>query len=115
MRYVTGDDGWVQRLLYDELGNCVGVLPKSGRVQMADVVVLCTGANTAALIDAKDEIVARSHCVGVIQLTQEEAERYRDLPIVDDFEQGTPHVNVSSEESKTDDSVIRNFVPTRRE
>jgi len=49
---------------------------------------LSTGANTAALVDAKDEIVARSHCVGVMQLTPSEAEKYKNLPIVDDFEQG---------------------------
>ena len=52
------------------------------------MVVICTGANTATLIDAKDEIIARSHCVGIIQLTPEEVIKYKDLPIVDDFEQG---------------------------
>ncbi|TPX15852.1 uncharacterized protein E0L32_000186 [Thyridium curvatum] len=88
VEYVTGDRGWVQRLLFDDKGTCIGVLSKNGEAHFADAVVLCTGANTAALIDAKDEIVARSHCVGVIQLTQEEAEKYKNLPIVDDFEQG---------------------------
>jgi sarcosine oxidase/L-pipecolate oxidase len=52
------------------------------------VVIICTGANTATLIDSKDEIIARSHCVGVIQLTPEEVIKYKNLPIVDDFEQG---------------------------
>lgn len=88
VEYVTGDCGWVQRLLFDENGACIGVLANNGETHLADAVVLCTGANTAALIDAKDEIVARSHCVGVIQLTLEEAERYKNLPIVDNFEQG---------------------------
>ena len=64
-------------------------MTKNGEAHLADIVILSTGANTAALIDAKDEIVARSHCVGVIQLTPEEAFKYRNLPIVDDFEQGT--------------------------
>jgi sarcosine oxidase/L-pipecolate oxidase len=78
----------VQQLLYDDRGVCIGALTKNDEAHLADVVVLCTGANTAALIEAKDEIVARSHCVGVNQLTPQEAEKYRSLPIVDDFEQG---------------------------
>lgn len=88
VQYVTGDAGWVQRLLYDDQGRCIGVLSKSGEAHLADVVILCTGANTAALVDAKNEIVARSHCVGVIKLTPQEVQKYKNLPIVDDFEQG---------------------------
>lgn len=89
VHYVTGEAGWVQRLLYNDNGACIGALTKDGQTHLSDVVVLCTGANTAALIEAKDEIVARSHCVGVIKLTSQEIERYKNLPIVDDFEQGT--------------------------
>lgn len=88
VNYVTGDAGWVKKLIYDDSGKCVGALGNNGQAHLADIVVLCTGANTAALIDAKDEIVARSHCVGVIQLTPDEVQKYKDLPIVDDFEQG---------------------------
>ena len=89
---MTGDRGWAQKLLYDSEGTCIGVLCKDGTVHLADAVVLCTGANTAALIDAKDEIVARSHCIGVIQLSPAEIQHYRALPIVDDFEQGMCHL-----------------------
>jgi sarcosine oxidase/L-pipecolate oxidase len=88
VRYITGDAGWVKQLIYDDSGHCIGALSHSGQAHLADIVILCTGANTAALIEAKDEIVARSHCVGVIQLNPEEVEKYKDLPIVDDFEHG---------------------------
>lgn len=88
VNYVTGNAGWIKKLAYDEYGNCIGALGSNGKMHQADIIILCTGANTAALIDAKDEIIARSHCVGVIQLSPEEAEKYKDLPIVDDFEQG---------------------------
>ncbi|KAF2720170.1 sarcosine oxidase [Polychaeton citri CBS 116435] len=87
-QYITGNAGWVKKLLYDDKGACIGVIAADGTTYLADVVVICTGANTAALIDAKDEIVARSHCVGVIKLTIEEVQKYQNLPIVDDFEQG---------------------------
>ena len=78
----------MQKLLFDDKGTCIGALSNNGEAHVADVVVLCTGANTAALIDAKDEIVARSHCVGIIRLSPDEIEKYQDLPVVDDFEQG---------------------------
>ena len=88
VQYITGDSGWVQRLLFNDIGTCIGVLSKSGEVHLADTIILCSGASTAALINAKDEIVARSHCVGVIQLTPQEMKKYQNLPIVDNFEQG---------------------------
>ncbi|KAF2174068.1 hypothetical protein M409DRAFT_62230 [Zasmidium cellare ATCC 36951] len=88
VKYVTGDTGYVVKLLYNDKGACIGTLSKDGHAHFADVTILCTGANTAALIDAKTEIVARSHCVGVIKLTPEEVIKFANLPVVDDFEQG---------------------------
>ncbi|KAJ6070525.1 FAD dependent oxidoreductase [Penicillium canescens] len=88
VKYISGDAGFAKKLLFNAEGACIGVLTANGQAHLADVVILCTGANTATLVDAKDEIVARSHCVGVIQLTPEECEKYKNIPIVDDFEQG---------------------------
>ncbi|OJJ62980.1 hypothetical protein ASPSYDRAFT_55693 [Aspergillus sydowii CBS 593.65] len=88
VKYVSGDAGYVKQLLFNAQGECIGALSANGQTHLADIVIVCTGANTAALVEAKDEIIARSHCVGVIQLTLEEAEKYKGLPIVDDFEQG---------------------------
>lgn len=88
VKYISGDAGFAKKLLFEADGACIGVLTANGQAHLADVVILSTGANTATLVDAKDEIVARSHCVGVIQLTPEECEKYKDIPIVDDFEQG---------------------------
>lgn len=95
VEYVAGNAGWVRKLLYDDKGACIGALSEDGQAHLADVVVLCTGANTAELVDAKDEIVARSHCVGVIKLSTSEAQHYKDLPIVDDFEQGKTEFEMS--------------------
>lgn len=88
VEYITGDRGWVQRLLFDDKGICIGALSNSGETHLAEMVIICTGANTAALVPAKDEIVARSHCVGVMQLSPAEAQKYKDIPVVDNFEQG---------------------------
>lgn len=88
VEYITGQRGHVQKLLYDEEGTCIGALSSSGETHTADLIILCTGANTAALIEAKDEIIARSHCVGIIQVSASEAKKYQSLPPVDNFEQG---------------------------
>lgn len=95
VKYISGDSGYVKKLLFNEQGECIGALSANGQAHLADIVIVCTGANTAALVEAKDEIIARSHCVGVIQLTHEEAEKYKGLPIVDDFEQGMIHRTAS--------------------
>lgn len=87
-QYYSGSHGHVRQLIYNESGVCLGAITEDGHTHLADVVVLCTGANTAALVDAKDEIIARSHCIGVIQLRPEEVHKYEDLPIIDNFEQG---------------------------
>ena len=90
--YISGQAGYVKKLLYVDSGKCIGCLSADGHAHVADTVVLSIWANTAALVDAKDEVVARSHCVGVIQLTPEEIKRYSGLPIVDNFEQGQFHL-----------------------
>lgn len=90
VKYVTGDAGYVKRLLYDGGGGgaCSGAVAADGTVHAADLVVLSSGANTAALVDARDEAYAASSAICVIKLEPHEVDRYKNMPIVDDFEQG---------------------------
>lgn len=89
VKYIFGGEGHVKKLLYDSKGTCVGVISENGTVHQADVVVLATGANTATLIEAKEEVVAQTSIICVIKLEPHEVEKYRNIPIIDDFEQGT--------------------------
>lgn len=59
-----------------------------GTVHSADLVVLAAGANTATLVDAKTEVVAQTSVICVIKLELHEVEKYRDIPIIDNFEKG---------------------------
>lgn len=54
----------------------------------ADIVLLASGANTATLVDAKKEVVAQCSVICVMKLEPHEVEKYRNIPIIDDFEQG---------------------------
>lgn len=66
----------------------MGALSVHGHEHVADIVILASGANTGVLIDVKDKIAAQAMCVATIQLTPQEVVKYKDLPMVDHFEQG---------------------------
>lgn len=90
VQYIFGEKGHVKQLFYDRDGTCKGAIAADGTVHRADVVVLATGANTATLVEAKTEVVAQTSVICVIQLEPHEIEKYRNIPIIDDFDQGKP-------------------------
>lgn len=88
-KYISGDAGHIQRLWYDQDGVCKGAIAANGQVHTADLVVVAAGASLPALVDgARTEVVAQTSAICVIQLEPHEVEKYRDIPIIDDFEQG---------------------------
>lgn len=89
VKYVCGRSGTAVRLIYDDKnGVCTGVLTADGSTHTADLIILANGAQIPTLIEAKDEVEASGSAVAVIELTPAEAEKYKDIPIIDDFEQG---------------------------
>ena len=88
VKYVHGDAGYVKRLIYDENGTCKGVITADETNHKADKIVVASGANTATLVEASKEVVAQCSVICVIKLESHEVEKYRDIPIIDDFEQG---------------------------
>ena len=88
VRYVSGEKGYVKELFYDRNGTCKGAISADGTVHRADLVVLATGSNTATLVDCKTEVVAQTSVIAVMKLESHEVEKYRNIPIIDDFEQG---------------------------
>jgi hypothetical protein len=63
-------------------------LTADGSTHTADLIILANGAQIPKLVEAKDEVEASGSAVAVIELTPAEAEKYKDIPIIDDFEQG---------------------------
>lgn len=88
VKYIFGDAGYVKKLVYDSNGTCKGVVAADGTVYEADIVLVASGANTASLIDAKQEVVAQCSVICVMKLEPHEISKYENIPIVDDFEQG---------------------------
>lgn len=87
VNYIFGDAGYAKKLLYDADGTCTGAFTADGTTHKADVVILASGANTGSLVEAKEEIVANSSAILVIKLEPHEIAKYKDIPIIDDFEQ----------------------------
>lgn len=97
--FITGKRGTVLSL--DIVGNNVkGVKVASGEQIAADRVILACGAWTNRLVDLGGATVATGQPVGFIQLTHEEAERLREMPICINYTTGvfifppTPDTNV---------------------
>jgi sarcosine oxidase / L-pipecolate oxidase len=88
VKYIHGDRGFVQSLLYDDEGKCIGVKSADASQTFADIVLVAAGAAAGNIMDMEGQLVAKGHTVGHIQLTPEEVERYKSMPIVDHFEGG---------------------------
>lgn len=88
VEYISGEkEGYVRKLILDEkTGECKGVLTADGLQHEADIVVVAAGAWTPSLLDLKDQLTAKGHCVAHIQLTPEETKHYSSMPIMDNLE-----------------------------
>ena len=85
-------EGSVSRLLLNEEKDCTGVELKDGRTLEAGKVVLATGANTAKILadsaperqelQAGDRIMGTAVVCGMVELTDEQVELYKDIPLL---------------------------------
>ncbi|RDW93843.1 NAD(P)/FAD-dependent oxidoreductase [Aspergillus mulundensis] len=88
VKYISGNAGYAKQLLYDENQTCIGVKCADGSAYFASKIILAAGAAAGSLLDLENQIVAKGHAVGHIQLTPEEVEEYKDMPILDHLEGG---------------------------
>ncbi|RAK93702.1 fructosyl amino acid oxidase [Aspergillus costaricaensis CBS 115574] len=86
--YISGEEGWVKRLLFDEEKRCTGVITADGSTHVADLVVVAAGAWTPTLLDVAGQLTAKGHSVAHIQLSPAETAHYSALPIMDNLELG---------------------------
>ncbi|OLN96187.1 L-saccharopine oxidase 1 [Colletotrichum chlorophyti] len=87
-KYICGEAGHVKKLLYNSKGTYNGAVSADGTAYQADIVILASGANTAALVESRQEVVAQTSVICVMRLEPHEIHKYKDIPIIDEFEQG---------------------------
>ncbi|KAJ9633793.1 hypothetical protein H2201_008916 [Coniosporium apollinis] len=83
IRFVTGEEkGKIVELLY-EGKKCVGVKTADGKVYKAETTIVALGAYAASLIPSVGNFaVARCWSVAHVQLTEEETDLLRGIPVV---------------------------------
>ncbi|CUM64500.1 uncharacterized protein PRCAT00002105001 [Priceomyces carsonii] len=64
------------------------VLTKNGSMFTADKILICAGAGTARIVNLHNQTNATGLFVGHIKLTEDEYEKYKDIPIVFSAEDG---------------------------
>lgn len=90
-KYITGHAGQIKELLYED-GTCKGAVAANGEIHRADKVIVAAGAGLPALVEgARTDVRAETSVICVMKLEPHEIEKYKDIPIIDDFEQGMWH------------------------
>ncbi|KAI8222412.1 L-pipecolate oxidase [Colletotrichum sp. SAR 10_96] len=87
VQFVAGARGTVKSLKFEE-GRVVGANVLEGPPVLGEKVILATGAWTNRIIPISHASSASGQPVGFIQLTEEEAERLKDMPVMINFESG---------------------------
>lgn len=87
-KFLCAEEYHVKQLAFNESGSCTGVILASGKYMPASLVVLAAGAGSNALVETNNTLNAKAHCVGHVQLTEEEAKYYADIPVIDHLEKG---------------------------
>lgn len=88
VEYISGSRGYAKDLIFSDSGRCTGVRSHDNTIHAADIVVLAAGAWTHSFIDLGEQMVSKGHCVAHIQLSAEECQRYKGMPILDNLELG---------------------------
>jgi sarcosine oxidase / L-pipecolate oxidase len=90
VQFVTGyEKGRAERLLYSTAGDKIIGVQTADNVQHAsDHTILAAGANIEALLDFKKQLRPTAWTLAHIPLSAEEAQLYRDLPVLYGIDRG---------------------------
>lgn len=70
------------KIVFDQKGQCAGVVASNGQFFPADKTVICAGASSYKLLDFEKQLLAKCWTVGHIQLSAEEAKGLKEMPVV---------------------------------
>lgn len=86
--FVFGAPGAAKSLIQTQSGMVSGIISEDGTHYYADKVILACGAWLDSIIDTKGQILAKCWCLVHIKLSQEEAEQWRNMPVINNRELG---------------------------
>lgn len=86
VKFISGPRGTavsLVRAVEDDLkSEVIGVKTEDGTVFKADKIICCLGAYTDSLLDMEGQLTAVAYSTTHIQLTPEELEEYRNMPVI---------------------------------
>jgi sarcosine oxidase/L-pipecolate oxidase len=88
VKFISGADGTMTGLQVSD-GKLTGINVASGKLQTASQYILCTGANSPALLpELGTHLWSKCWTLAHIELTKDEVKEYKDMPVVDNHELG---------------------------
>ncbi|RYP44412.1 hypothetical protein DL768_009114 [Monosporascus sp. mg162] len=105
------DGGHVKKWIHDNKGACTGIYLRERQCLPGRIVISTSGSNTATLVEAKEKVVAQTMVSYVIKLERYKIEKYKDIPIIDDFEHGVCNALRSQSAEETRNSVRADNLP----
>lgn len=88
MKFISGPDGTMTHLQICD-GKLGGVSVSSGKTHTANEYILCTGAASPSLLpELSTQLWSKCWTLAHIELTEDEMEHYRGMPVVDNHELG---------------------------
>ncbi|KAM0346296.1 hypothetical protein ACHAPU_005726 [Fusarium lateritium] len=89
VKFVSGDVGTMTGLNLDASGSLTGIGVASGEILRADHYILSTGAASPQLLpELSKQLWSKCWTLAHIQLTDEEAEEWKGIPVIVNFELG---------------------------
>lgn len=104
VKFVSGERGRVTRLLFNEIyKDIIGAKTADGTQHEASQTILSAGAYGDGLLDFKKQLRPTAWTLAHIPLTEEEVERYRNIPVLYGVDRGFFIPSRSSNELKVCD------------
>lgn len=84
VEFVAGESGAVVEFVRDPVNptKVVGVRTANGTIWRSEKVIVAVGAYSETLLDFKGQLQASGYCVSHIRMTEEQYQRYKDLPVL---------------------------------
>ncbi|KAB8215232.1 FAD dependent oxidoreductase [Aspergillus novoparasiticus] len=84
VEFVAGESGAVVEFVRDPANpaKVVGVRTANGTIWRSEKVIVAVGAYSETLLDFKGQLHASGYCVSHIRMTEEQYQRYKDLPVL---------------------------------
>lgn len=82
VQFASGPSATAVKLLRAADGRVTGVETTDGTIWKADKTILTAGAYSETLLDFEGQLQATAYVVSHIQMTEDEYQRYKDLPVL---------------------------------